>query len=105
MAKWYGKVGYATKAETSPGIWEEIITEKSYYGDVTSNRYKHQNSGIVNTDLNLTIYISILADPFAYNNCSDIAYVEYNNCKWKVSDIDPSQRPRIILTIGGKYNA
>ena len=28
MAKFYGSVGYAVFDETSPGVFEEIITEK-----------------------------------------------------------------------------
>ena len=104
MAKWCGKVGYAITAETEPGIWEETIIEKDYYGDVISNRYKRQNSENVNEDINLTITISIVADPFAYQHCANMAYVEYMGAKWKVTDIDPIQRPRLILTIGGVYN-
>mgnify|MGYP007002423039 FL=1 len=104
MAKWYGKVGYATTVETEPGIWEETIVERDYYGDVISNRYKRQNSGDVNDNINLAISISIVADPFAYQHCANMAYVEYMGAKWKVTDIDPNQRPRLILTIGGVYN-
>lgn len=104
MAKWCGKVGYAITDETEPGIWEETIIEREYYGDVISNRYKRQNSENVNEDINLTITISIVADPFAYQHCANMAYVEYMGAKWKVTDIDPTQRPRLILTIGGVYN-
>ena len=36
MAKFYGKVGYIETAETPPGseIWEEVKTERCYYGDM-----------------------------------------------------------------------
>lgn len=103
MGKWYGKIGYAETVETEPGIWEEQITEHPYYGDVTSNRWNRQKSGEVNDDINLANVISIVADPFAYQNCSNIIYVEYMGAKWKVSNIDP-QYPRLILTVGGVYN-
>lgn len=103
MGKWFGKIGYAETVETEPGIWEEQITERPYYGDVTSNRWKRQNSGEVNDNINLANVISIVADPFAYQNCSKIVYVEYMGTNWKVSDIDP-QFPRLILTMGGVYN-
>ena len=102
--KWHGVIGFANTIETEPGIWEETIIEREYYGDVISNRYKRQNSGNVNEDINLTITISIVADPFAYQHCTNMAYVEYMGAKWKVTDIDPTQRPRLILTIGGVYN-
>ena len=102
MAKWFGKVGYAVTEETEPGIWEETITEREYYGDVISNRFKRQNSSDVNDDINISQIISIVADPFAYQHCSEIIYVEYMGSKWKVSDVEP-MFPRLQLTIGGVY--
>lgn len=104
MGKWFGKVGYAVTEETEPGIWEEVITEREYYGDITTDRWKRQNSGEVNENINLSNVISIVADPFAYQNCSNMIYVEIMGAKWKISDIDVSQRPRLILTVGGVYN-
>ena len=103
MAKWFGKVGYAVTEETEPGIWEETVTDREYYGDVISNRFKRQNSGDVNDDINISQIISIVADPFAYQHCSEIIYVEYMGSKWKVSDVEPIF-PRLQLTIGGVYN-
>ena len=103
MAKWFGKVGYAVTEETEPGIWEETITDREYYGDVISNRFKRQNSGDVNDDINVSQIISIVADPFAYQHCSKIIYVEYMGSKWKISDVEPIF-PRLQLTIGGVYN-
>lgn len=103
MSKWYGKIGYAVTAETEPGIWEPSIIEKNYFGDMISDRRKRQNSGDGNDDISLANVISILADPFAYQNCSNIAYVEIMGTKWKVSDIEV-QYPRLTLTIGGVYN-
>ena len=103
MAKWYGKVGYAVTENTEPGIWEPKITEREYYGDVISNRWKRQNSGEINDNINLSKMISILSDPFAIQNCSNIAYVEYLGTKWKVTDVEP-QFPRLLLTVGGVYN-
>lgn len=103
MAKWYGKVGYAVTENTEPGIWEPKITEREYYGDVISDRWKRQNSGENNDNINLSKTISILSDPFAIQNCSNIAYVEYLGTKWKVTDVEP-QFPRLLLTVGGVYN-
>lgn len=103
MSKWYGKIGYAVTAETEPGIWEPSIIEKNYFGDMISDRRKRQNSGDGNDNISLANVISILADPFAYQNCSNIAYVKIMGAKWKVSDIEV-QYPRLTLTIGGVYN-
>ena len=102
MAKWFGKIGYVVTEETEPGVWEETVTEREYFGDMTSDRRKRQNSGEVNDDINLSNVISIVADPFAYQNCSNMTYVEIMGSKWKISDVEV-QRPRLILTVGGVY--
>lgn len=103
MSKWYGKIGYAISAETEPGIWENAIVERKYFGDMISDRRKRQNSGEVNDNINLANVISIIADPFAYQNCSNMAYVEIMGSKWKITDIEV-QSPRLLLTVGGVYN-
>lgn len=103
MAKWFGRIGYAFTKETEAGIWETNIEEYPYYGDITSNRWKRQNSGEINDNINLSNVISIIANPFAYQNCSNMAYVEFMGTKWKISDIE-IQYPRLILSIGGVYN-
>lgn len=103
MAKWYGEVGYAETVEVKPGIWKEQIVKKTYSGDVISNRWKRQNSGEVNNDINISNQISIVADPYANENCSNMTYVEFMGSKWQVTDVEV-QFPRLILSIGGVYN-
>lgn len=103
MAKWYGNIGYAETVETEPGLWEEQIVERPYFGDLTTDRRKRQASGGVNDDINLANVISILADPFAVQNCSKMVYAEVMGAKWKISDIEV-QYPRLILTVGGVWN-
>lgn len=103
MAKWCGKIGYAITEETEPGLWEERIVERLYYGDLTSDHIKRQTSGGVNDNINLANIISIVADPFAEYNCSSMIYAEVSGTKWKISDVSV-QFPRLIFTLGGVYN-
>ena len=103
MAKWYGKVGYIKNEETEPGVWEPVVTELPYFGDLLSGMSKWSPSNKVNDDLNVANKISIVADPFAYQNFSRIKYVEFMGSLWEVSSIEP-QHPRLILTVGGVYN-
>ena len=103
MSKWFGKIGYAITGETEPGVWEDTIVTRDYYGDLISDKYRRQLSGNVNDDINLTSVISIIADPFAYENCSHMAYAEIMGARWKITDID-IKPPRLNLTIGGVYN-
>ena len=103
MAKFYGVIGYAVTKETAPGVWTEDITEQSYYGDLTRNMRRLQDSGDLNDDINVANEISIVADPFAYQNFHTMRYVEFMGAKWKISSVEV-QYPRLILTVGGVYN-
>ena len=103
MAKFYGKIGYAVTIETEPGVWVDQIAERSYYGDVIRNVRKLQTSDQVNDDINISNEISIVADPFAYQNFHSMRYVEYMGTRWKVQSIEVSY-PRLILSVGGVYN-
>lgn len=103
MAKYYGKIGYAISTETKPGVWEEQYIVKDFCGEQLNTRSKWQTSSHLNDNIDITNQISIIADPFAYQNFYSIRYIEYLGCKWKVEAVE-LQRPRLILTIGGVYN-
>lgn len=103
MAKWYGKIGYAETVETEPGVHEERFTERYYYGDLIRNTRMLQNSGNINDNINVSNQISIIADPYAYQNFHTMRYIEFMGTNWKISNVDV-QHPRLTLTVGGVYN-
>ena len=103
MARYYGNVGYAKSVETAPGVWEDSITVRPYYGDVIRNTRRWDNGEGLNDNLNINNQISIIADAYAYQNFHAIKYVEWMGIKWKVSSIDV-ERPRLILSVGGVYH-
>lgn len=102
MAKWYGRIGYVDTIEVEPGVYEEQITWRPYYGDVLRNSRLLQNSGNINDDVNISIQISIVADPYATDHIHTMRCVEYMGSKWKVTNVDV-QYPRLTLSIGGLY--
>lgn len=106
--KYFGTIGYAVTEEKvidgkTTGVWEEKITERNYYGDVLKFSHRRQEASKVNDDLNISNQISIIADPYAYDNFQHILYVTWMNTKWKVSNISV-EYPRLILDVGGVYN-
>lgn len=103
MAKFYGPIGYAVTEETDPGVWEEKITERMYYGELVRNTRKLQSADQLNDNINVANEISILADPFASGNFHLMKYVGFMGAKWKISSVEV-QYPRLRLTIGGVYN-
>ena len=103
MAKFFGVIGYAETIETKPGVWEEKITERKYYGELVRNARKLQSSESLNDNINVANEISIVSDPFANENFHSMRYVKFMGANWKVSNVEV-QYPRLILTLGGLYN-
>lgn len=105
MGKYYGKIGYSITEEIKPGVWKEVATEKEYYGELLRNTSRRYEGGgqQVNENIVISNNISILADPFAYENFAHIKYAEYMGTKWIVTNVEV-QYPRLLLTLGGVYN-
>ncbi len=103
MAKFHGKIGYATSQETAPGVFTDAIDEREYYGDVIRQSKQWIASSQLNDNLTINNRISIVADDFAYDNFSGMKYVIWRGVYWRVSNIE-IDRPRLILSLGGVYN-
>ena len=103
MAKFYGEIGYANIVETEPGVWEEKIIKRNYYGDIIRNTRSLQTTDNVNDNINISNEISIVADPYANENFHSMRYVYFMGAKWKITSVEVKY-PRLILSIGGLYN-
>lgn len=103
MSKFYGAIGFAEQVETRPGIWEEQIIERKYYGDVNRITRSLQSADQLNDNINIANEISIVADPYANSHFHMMRYVELNGARWKVSNVEV-KFPRLILTVGGLSN-
>lgn len=107
MARFCGKIGFASTEEVDPigrpGVFEDVVHEKTYYGDVLQNTRKWEKTDDVNDNLNISNKFSIIADKFAVENFQYIKYVNYFGANWKVTTVD-IQYPRLILSVGGLYN-
>lgn len=103
MAKWFGKVGYAVSSEVRPGVWSDELVERDYYGEVTRNSRRLQSSEHLNDNVVISNEVSIVADPFAYENFHAIRCAEFMGTRWKVTNIEV-QYPRLTLTLGEVYN-
>lgn len=105
--RFYGAVGYATSTETAPGVWKEVITERTYFGDVVRNSSRREPPSQVPPELNGNIAFSnsfsIVADAEAYVNFTDMRYVHWNGKNWTITSV-VDQRPRLILSIGELWN-
>jgi hypothetical protein len=105
MARFYGKVGYGETVEKpeGSGVYEDVITEYPYFGDVVRNARQTPERALLNNDLTVNNSISIVADAYANLHFFAIRYVEWAGTRWEVPSVDV-QAPRLILSLGGVYN-
>ena len=103
MAKYFGNIGYGVTEEIRPGVSLPTISEREYYGDIVRTVRRYENGGKVNDDLNINMTLSIVADPFAFQNFHQLKYAEYMGAKWKAVSVEP-QFPRLVITLGGVWN-
>jgi hypothetical protein len=105
MARFYGEVGYSDTVESpaDSGIWKDVITEYSYFGDVVRNTRKLDNGDKVVSDISVGNSISIVADDQANEHFFKIRYVRWAGTLWTVDDVEV-QRPRLVLRLGSVYN-
>jgi len=102
MARFFGKVGYSHSVRTKPGVTEDVIVEKEYFGDVLKNIRRLEGERPI-SDLAVSNSISIVADAFANEHFAAIQYVEWMGTLWTVTTVDV-ERPRLILRLGEVYN-
>jgi hypothetical protein len=103
MARFFGRVGYGETVEVTPGVWEDSIVERSYFGDVIRNARNLREGEHLNMDLSVQNSISIVADAYANDHFFAIRYVEWAGTLWTVSSVEV-QSPRLLLRIGEVYN-
>ena len=108
MAKYSGLIGFGIEEEIDPinmpGVYAiPSIVERPYKGDLLRVSRQFRSNNNLNDNVVFANEVSVVADPFAFENFSNIRYVTYLNSKWKVSNVRV-EYPRLILTMGDIYN-
>lgn len=104
MNRIYDKVGYAEQVEVRPGRWEDVITERQFYGELVDKRYRDQSAADqVNDNLRLESDIEIIADAYALEHFSKIRYICYGGARWVVNSVKVDH-PRLHCRMGGLYH-
>ena len=102
--KFFGKVGFwMNDQETSPGVFQPVVVERSYRGDISKNTRRWDNNSYQNEGLNVMQTVSIVSDLFAQQNFTSIRYVVWSGSKLKVTSVSLDY-PRITMEIGGPYD-
>lgn len=103
MARYAGRIGFATMCEQSRGKLVETIVERPYRGDVLRHVRQNEGGETLNDNVDVSNEISIVADPYVYSNLGRMRYVTWMGTKWKVTSVTVD-RPRVSISIGGVYN-
>lgn len=101
--RYYGELGFFKTIETEPGLYSEELHKACYYGNVEKDFSKTGSTDKINSDIGISMQISIMADAYAIENFRYLRYAEYMGIKWRVVSVEP-MHPRLILTLGGEYN-
>lgn len=103
MARFHGEVGYGESVEMTPGVWEDVVSEFPYYGDVVRNTRRLESTEGVNDNITVGNSISIVADQYAVDHIFAIRYIRWSGTLWTVTNVEV-RSPRLILSLGEVYN-
>ena len=104
MAKFYGRIGFGTEVETEPGVWEQSIVERPYYGEIIRETLEVVGGQTILGDSKTNNSFRVVADRYADYNFMDMIYVKWRDRYWAVRQVEVQSRPRMLIRIGGVYN-
>lgn len=104
MAKFYGQIGFRTTYEVSAGVYENVIVERPYFGDVIRDAMDRVAGDTVLGDRKTGNSFRVVADGYIASNFFDAEYIVWNGRYWKVVQTELQTRARILIRIGGVYN-
>jgi hypothetical protein len=102
MARFCDVIGIVqTNVEIRPGVYDDVVVERKYYGDVISDTRQLEGEK-VNQDISVGNSISIIGDSFT-NTFHALRYIKWMGTLWVISSVE-MKSPRLILRLGGVYN-
>lgn len=103
MPKFYGMIGFAETVEKAPGIYESVIREYPYYGDVKQALRRYNERETILGDVTIGNRISILADAYAVGHIFAMKYVVFQGIRWTAGTTEVKP-PRIEISLREVYN-
>lgn len=104
MAKFHGIVGFVDYVETAPDVYKEVASEKEYSGEFKRKNNRFVSTTTLNDNLTINSQIEIIASPELNQHFPSIRYVRWKGTNWKVTSVDDTNYPRIVLNLGEVYD-
>ena len=101
--KWFGQVGFRITERVKPGVCEDRIVERDYYGDLLKNYKKDKSDSTINDEFTINNQIRILSDPFLSENFHQMRYITFMGNKYKIASVEVNF-PGMLIDLGGLYN-
>lgn len=101
--RYSGKFGYSVQTETSPGVWEDVITERDMLGTVLQRTEVLDGEGTILPRYRTTTSISVLSNGVNQMTYANLAYVVYKGIRWQPGSI-VEEFPRLTVYIGDEYH-
>jgi hypothetical protein len=102
--KWHDVVGFVgVTVETDPGVYENQMIERYYYGDVIRDTRSLTGDDKVNNDISVANSFRIVADAYAGEHIFAMRYLRWQGVLWAVESVEV-QHPRLLVRLGGKYD-
>lgn len=102
--RYAGKLGIAEQTETSPGVWEETITEVDVVGDLVQRTETLVQEDSIHNVIGTTTSVSVLSrSGVGQQDNSNMRYLTHAGKRWMISSI-VDQFPKQVLYLGGEYH-
>ena len=102
--KFYGPIGFSAQIEAEPGVWQDKIVARMYFGDVKKNHRSFTSTSEMNDKIRISsTLISVVSDGYLDKHIGEMRYVEYLGVRWKIQSVEVSY-PRVELTLGEVWN-
>lgn len=101
--RYSGMLGFAETVEVTPGVWDDVITEESFIGDLVQRTEAFSTAESVLPQYRTTTSVSVLGHGVLAKNYANLRYVTLNGTSWETSSV-VDQFPRIVVYFGEVYH-
>lgn len=104
MAKFYGQIGFGFEEEVSPGVFDYVVVEKPYFGEVVRDALDSVGGSTVLGERKTANAFRIVGDGYSQDHFYDMKYILWIGRYWEIRQVEIQDRVRMLIRIGGVWN-